>query len=289
MRTEEHMLEPAAHLTIRRMTREEMDIAVDWAAKEGWNPGIHDAESFYRADPDGFFAGVLDDDEIVATLSIVRYSGDLCFGGFLIVRRDLRGRGIGKKMIDFMMDRSADCNLGGDGVPAMLPTYEKNGFKFAYWNHRFQGWGGGDMPSCLTPISELSYDDVERYDRSIFPAPRDRFLRNFLHQEDSTSLASVKDDEIIGYGVIRKCHAGHKIGPLFAKDRRTAEKIARGLISTVPGEQFFLDVPEPNIEGIIMANDFRMREVFTTACVYTKYIPKVPLENVFGVTSFELG
>ncbi len=36
---------------VRRMTRSEVDLALDWAAAEGWNPGVHDAESFYAADP----------------------------------------------------------------------------------------------------------------------------------------------------------------------------------------------------------------------------------------------
>ncbi len=40
--------------SIRAMTREEVGIAVDWAAAEGWNPGRFDAEAFYATDPKGF-------------------------------------------------------------------------------------------------------------------------------------------------------------------------------------------------------------------------------------------
>ena len=43
------------------MKRNEMDFAIQLAAKEGWNPGLHDAECFYRTDPDGFFIGLLDE------------------------------------------------------------------------------------------------------------------------------------------------------------------------------------------------------------------------------------
>ncbi|HLA33082.1 MAG TPA: GNAT family N-acetyltransferase, partial [Pseudomonas sp.] len=31
------------------MTRAEVDLAIDWAAAEGWNPGLHDADCFYAA------------------------------------------------------------------------------------------------------------------------------------------------------------------------------------------------------------------------------------------------
>lgn len=33
-------------LHIRNMTRAELDVLVEWAANEGWNTGLHDAEVF---------------------------------------------------------------------------------------------------------------------------------------------------------------------------------------------------------------------------------------------------
>ena len=52
---------------IRAMTRDEVDVAVDWAAAEGWNPGLHDADCFYRADPQGFLVGLLDGEPIASS------------------------------------------------------------------------------------------------------------------------------------------------------------------------------------------------------------------------------
>jgi hypothetical protein len=42
------------------MSRQELDLAVDWAAAEGWNPGLHDANCFYAIDPNGFLIGLLE-------------------------------------------------------------------------------------------------------------------------------------------------------------------------------------------------------------------------------------
>jgi hypothetical protein len=39
---------------IRTMTRSELDLTVDWAAAEGWNPGLDDAECFFQTDSSGF-------------------------------------------------------------------------------------------------------------------------------------------------------------------------------------------------------------------------------------------
>lgn len=57
---------------IRSMNRKEVDIAIEWAAKEGWNPGIHDADCYYSADPYGFLVGILGD-EPIATISVIKY------------------------------------------------------------------------------------------------------------------------------------------------------------------------------------------------------------------------
>jgi len=41
-------------IAYRRATRDELNLAVEWAAGEGWNPGLHDADLFWDTDPDGF-------------------------------------------------------------------------------------------------------------------------------------------------------------------------------------------------------------------------------------------
>jgi len=79
---------------IRGMTRNEVDTAIEWAAAEGWNPGLHDATCFFAADPDGFLAGLLDD-ELVATISVVKYGTSFGFLGLYIVKPSYRGRGYG--------------------------------------------------------------------------------------------------------------------------------------------------------------------------------------------------
>ena len=56
-------------LAIRVMTRDEVDVAVEWAAREGWNPGRSDAAAFHAADPEGFMASVDEDGSLVASIS----------------------------------------------------------------------------------------------------------------------------------------------------------------------------------------------------------------------------
>lgn len=43
-------------LLIRHRTRPEVDTLVGWAAREDWNPGLHEAELFWTTDPVAFIA-----------------------------------------------------------------------------------------------------------------------------------------------------------------------------------------------------------------------------------------
>ena len=40
---------------VKTMSRADLDLALEWAAQEGWNPGWHGADAFYATDPNGFF------------------------------------------------------------------------------------------------------------------------------------------------------------------------------------------------------------------------------------------
>ncbi|HPZ33449.1 MAG TPA: GNAT family N-acetyltransferase, partial [Methanoculleus sp.] len=82
---------------VRRMGREEVEIAVDWAEQEGWNPGIHDAEAFHAADPEGFFIAELDG-EPIGSISVVNYSEAFAFAGLYIVKPEYRNRGYGSRL-----------------------------------------------------------------------------------------------------------------------------------------------------------------------------------------------
>ena len=81
-------------LNIRAMRPDEIALAADWAAAEGWNPGISDTACFATVDASGFLIGELDGAP-AATISCVKYDDRFAFLGFYIVRPDLRGRGLG--------------------------------------------------------------------------------------------------------------------------------------------------------------------------------------------------
>jgi GNAT superfamily N-acetyltransferase len=276
--------------TIRTMRPDEIAIAVDWAAAEGWNPGLADAACFASADPEGFLIGELDG-KPAATVSCVNYGARFAFLGFYIVREDLRGRGYGLRIWNAAIAHAGTRVIGLDGVTAQQENYRKSGFALAYANVRY----GGTVAAPAAPradviaLSDVPMAAVEADDATVFPAPRSAFLRAWIGAPGHVGCGIVRDSRLAGWGVIRPCRNGFKIGPLVADDRATADAVLSALLARVGGGEIFLDVPGINVEAIALAQDFGLAPVFETARMYTGAIAPLRLERVFGVTSFELG
>lgn len=277
--------------SIRTMTRDDIETAIEWAAREGWNPGLDDAACFHAADPEAFLVGVLDD-EIAATVSVVRYGATFGFLGLYIVKPEYRGHGYGMQLWNAGLARLANRTIGLDGVVAQQDNYRKSGFTLAYRNVRYEGTANsrGDGDRRVVPLSTLPFDATASYDRRAFPAERVDFLRCWIHQPRGNALGFVRDGNLAGYGVIRAARNGFKIGPLFADDAAVAEALLDALTARIPNAAtLFLDVPEINREAVALAERHRMSVVFETARMYAGAMPDISLHRVYGVTTFELG
>lgn len=276
-------------VTIRTMPREEVDIAIDWAAEEGWNPGIYDSDSFFAADPNGFFLAELDG-EPAGCISAVAYDDTFGFLGFYIVRKDLRNQGIGMKLWEAALEYMGSRTIGGDGVVSMLEKYAQSGFRIAHYNARYEGVGTeSESESRLSDTRALPFSELVRYDRRFFPAPRHQFLKSWINNSGTHSLAATDGNRITGYGVIRKCRKGFKIAPIFADTPDIAENLFSSLSPFAKGEPLFLDIPVCNSAAAELVERHGMTKVFETARIYRGTSPILPLNNIYGITSFELG
>ncbi|MGA7982704.1 MAG: GNAT family N-acetyltransferase [Chromatiaceae bacterium] len=281
-------------LVIRQMTRTELDTLVEWAANEGWNPGLNDAQIFWDTDPEGFVAAELGG-ELIGGGSIVSYGGRFGFMGFFIIRPDHRSQGLGRRLWfhrrDLLISRlQSPAVVGMDGVFDMQGFYGRGGFILFNRDLRFEGIGAAAASAdTLVDLASVPFAEVARYDAAHFPVPRERFLNAWIAQAGSRALGAVQDGVLRGYGVIRPCRQGFKIGPLFAADGETAEALFFGLGDIAPGEPIFLDVPENNPEAMALARRHGLREVFGCARMYYGPPPVLPYGEIFGVTTFELG
>jgi GNAT superfamily N-acetyltransferase len=276
---------------IRRASRADLDIMIEWAAEEGWNPGLGDAGPFWAADPEGYW--VADGEEgPVAAISLVRYNESFGFLGFFITRPDHRGRGVGRQLWQQAMSAADRRIVGLDGVVAQQENYSRSGFVYAHANIRYGGIIDVVEPpgADLLEVAPVHMPLLIDYDRRFVPARREVFLREWLKSSDGRhSVLLLRDGAVAAYGTIRACRAGYKIGPLFSDTETGADLIFRKLAAGVNGSDVYLDVPEPNASAKALCDRYNLKPVFETARMYRGPDPGLPLARIYGITTFELG
>lgn len=272
------------------MRREELAFAIDLAAQEGWNPGIHDAECFFAADSSGFLIAERHG-EPVGCVSAVSYAGRYGFLGLYIVRPQFRGRGFGMRLWDAAMARLRGHNVGLDGVVAQQRNYARSGFRLAYRNVRYRGQARrAELHDSVLPAGEAAFDEIGEFDRQIFPERRDAFLRSWLAQPMARTYVAKNAGRATGYTVVRRCREGWKVGPLAADDAVIARRLYEAAAAYAPdGDPIFVDVPEANPRATSFLAALNLTPVFETARMYTGPDPAIDLTKLFGVTTLELG
>ena len=280
-------------VTIRKATRLDLQHMIDWAASEGWNPGLDDLPAFWLADPAGYH--VLErDGRIVSAISLVHHQHDFAFLGFYIVDPELRGQGYGHRLWQDVLAESQAITIGLDGVVDQQANYTRSGFALAHRNRRFGGnpqWQRVSVRDAIAPVPMEMLEQVIAYDARHSPSPRADFASAWYSDTDTRHSLLLTDDRgtIRGLGTIRACREGCRIGPLFADDAEKAAALFSQLLTHAGDGPVYIDCPEPNGEAEALARKAGLAPVFETARMYRGTMPSLPLERIFGITTFELG
>lgn len=268
--------------TFRTATLADVQEMLDWAASEGWNPGLEDAAAFHAADPDGFFMAV-EDEAPVAAISVVNHNDRFAFLGLYIVRPSHRGRGIGFGLWQHAVAHAGERTIGLDGVPAQQANYAASGFVLDGGTTRFEGVidavtsddirlaGAGDIPALIAREAVCSGERKGRYLSTWFEATKTR--RTLIAPD--------------GFLTVRACRDGAKVGPLVAEDAGAAERLLRNAAGLFGGP-LIVDVPAASVELTALCHSLRMVPGFETARMY-RGTPPVGQGEVFAVATLELG
>jgi hypothetical protein len=278
---------------IDQMTRAEARILDDWAAQESWNPGLSDIDVAWQFDP-GAFIAIRKDGDLAGGGVIIAYGREAGFMGLFIMRADLRQQGIGRVLWHERLRRlrarlQPGAPIGMDGVFNMTPFYEAGGFTLLYRDLRYQGAASGQCDQAVVPLDQVTWPELAAYDARVSGIQRPDFMRAWLTQPGGKGFALRQDGGLAGYGFLRLCRSGCKIGPLYAASPAIARRLLVSLLSTIPGQPVSLDVPEPNTAALRMMDELGWTQSFGCARMVNGTPIAFPVAEVFGVTSFEFG
>ncbi|MTH76833.1 GNAT family N-acetyltransferase [Paracoccus aestuariivivens] len=269
----------------RNMTANELPLVLDWAAAEGWNPGLDDATPFYRADPQGFFVAK-SDGKIVAAISVVNHNPDLAFLGLYLCRSEFRGRGIGFGLWQHALSHAGTRTVGLDGVAAQQANYARSGFVLVGSTSRYSGRLAGRPDRIIRCADTNDHAAILQLDANANGYARPEFLGAWLLP--STTRTTLIDTEMQGFVTIRKCREGAKIGPLVAPDADRALVLAQAALSVCPADSVAIDLPDSAVgfRARLIAHGFSPG--FSTARMFRGPAP-VAGPNLQAIATMEVG
>ena len=219
---------------IRTMQPADHDFAAACTLREGWLGETRDQfGDFFARDPAGCFLA----EEAARPVGIVVATGYGRWGfvGELIVVPEMRGRGIGRQLLDhavaYLLDRGARA-VYLDGVPAAVPLYERAGFRKVCRSLRFRGrlYLPAPYPG-VRPMRPADLDACCALDREAFGGDRRFFLERRLERFPELCHVLEFDGRVEGLIMGRRGENWTAVGPwILAPD---AASRAVGLLAAL--------------------------------------------------------
>ncbi|MEM9969129.1 MAG: GNAT family N-acetyltransferase [Pseudomonadota bacterium] len=272
----------------RTATLSELQLILEWAADEGWNPGVGDAEAFFAADPAGFFVAVDQQDAPIASISVVNHTADFAFLGLYIVREEFRGRGIGHGLWRHALQHAGSRTVGLDGVEAQQENYRASGFVYAGATTRFTGRVTERIGQDVRAIDPQDIPTLIHMEGAASGVAKPDYLRPWFTKSDQRATFVKRDQNaIVGFCTIRICQSGAKIGPLVSANVDVARELVAHAATCISGP-ISMDVPNTSTALTEMCRTMRWQPGFQTARMY-KGAFDASAHRCFAVTSLELG
>jgi GNAT superfamily N-acetyltransferase len=271
-----------------------------WCIDEGWNIGIYDSEIYYKIDPMHHY--IAKTNERVASLSIIKHSPTFFTLGPFIVHKSYRGQGVGEALWNEAMTQIIkeypDAHIALYAVSEQVERYKKADFIPVLTIQRWHLDSNKSLSTSIshqcTTITNKLIPSVGRYYQNHYVTNRDLLFNELLLKPETNGLVFMDDNVIKGFGFIRPCVRGFRIGALVADTPEIAQILIAGLLVFAQSAPVFIDVPDSNPHTIGCMNAFhavRAPQEDTIMMIkgtgYSSYLKK--WEQHYGLFSLEIG
>jgi len=251
---------------IRRLEERDIDAAIALTDLEAWGYTREDFRRLLALSPDGCFVAERDG-RMVGVLTTTTYEG-LAFLGAVIVAPELRGKGVGKEMME-----AALAHLRATGVRTVrlnaylnaIPFYERLGFRREYEVIRWHSPAvpGGQVRG-VRPIRTADLADLAHMDAKYFGASRRILLARLAEEFPATFLVAEHGGRLRGFIVGNPTGDSCEIGPWVVEPGSSgiAEDLYRALINSARTSEVAFSGPSQNQVLLEFVRKTPFKEVF---------------------------
>ncbi|MEV2210647.1 GNAT family N-acetyltransferase [Streptomyces sp. NPDC050997] len=220
-------------LPIRRLTLRDHTACADLSEDRGW-PREEHKWGFLLAAGKGYG---IDDPEggLVAACVVTEYGlqdrPDLGAIGMVLVAKRHARQGVGRRLMRHIVSAMGTTPLTLHATPNGRPLYEELGFKVIGQTEMLLGHftPDGTNPGIATrPATAEDLTGILRLDEEVFGADRTHIITRLPAFADQLRVAE-ESDRIIGYAGVWPNMDTQVVGPLIARDTRTAKALLASL------------------------------------------------------------
>lgn len=177
-----------------------------------------------------------DGDEVVGTALCSRF-GDIAALNMIIVDQRMRGRGLGRKLMEQAMAAAGTREMSLTATTDGLPLYEKLGFRVTGEILQHQGIAQAAAPECAVEVVEnADISELAAIDLAASGMSREALLASIA--EMGTVLRAEG-----GFAMLRPFGRGHVLGPVVARDASTARALMAAGANHLAGQFLRIDMP----------------------------------------------
>ncbi|MFI7385282.1 GNAT family N-acetyltransferase [Streptomyces sp. NPDC049813] len=220
-------------LPIRRLTRRDVRVCADLSENRGWPREEHKWGLLLAA---GTGYGIDDPAGGLVAVSVLTEYGpaerpELGAIGMVLVAERYARRGIGRRLMRYVVEQAGTTPLTLHATPYGQPLYEEQGFKIVGRAEMVRGRfvAGGSAPAGSTrPAAAEDLSAILRLDAEVFGADRTHIIARLPAFADQLRVAE-DGGQLVGYAAAWPNMDTHVIGPLIARDTETAKSLVADL------------------------------------------------------------
>jgi GNAT superfamily N-acetyltransferase len=262
-------------LAFRDMTEADLEAGLGLSRASGWNQTLEDWRLLLRLGP-GLFRVATDGGRVVAAGGAAVHRDALAWICMILVDPERRGRGLGTRIFDEVLERVSErvqaggiAAVGLDATPAGIGIYAARGFERDADFVRLSappGTVGAGAPAA-EPLAPDALGPVLALDRRVFGADRGPLLRRIASLAPDLARVVREGERVRGFCLGRHGDHSDHVGPVVAED----SAVARDLVTACRAR--------PRDRSLVV--DARPDPAFRDALAGLGFVPQRPLFRMY--------
>lgn len=228
-----------ATVTLRRLEARDLDAALRLTQAERWSHRREDWEFHYRLGRG--WAACDADDKLLGTASWWAYGDRFGTVGLVLVDQAHQGQGIGRQLMNVVMNDAGPRVLQLVATKAGLTLYQRCGFREHRGIRQHQGAATQIPPfsplrdTVLGTVSSADLEAVCDLDAAACGANRHQLVSTVFNGASGGGVLARRQGRLAGFALVRQSGRGMTIGPVVAEDEALAIALIAHQLNTNGG------------------------------------------------------